>query len=235
MKKLSFLGAVLLAASLIFTGCSNGNDSDSGSGSSKGPALPELDVSDFANCKTNANTIEFGDGTEWYLDYMVKGEVSSNSRAADGTPFVQTFSITINATNSTDYDFTGGTAKLTLRAKDVLDPDDYEDFKNMSDADKLAFENSIRNGLKTEFADDYVGEVFDAGIVMDDFIEVIYRLGTTYLAGTKEYFANSLNASGTKIMTNDDKSKYVMTAPVPGTNGKTQKLYFEKIKKGVKK
>ena len=228
MKKLSFLGAALLAASLIFTGCSNGNDSDSssgGGGNPQSPALPDMDVSAFADCTETASSFSFAEGSEWLLQFMEKGNSSSRA-AANNMDYAMEFYISVLGKADNDYDFTDGESVMIMRSSEVLGAY-YSEYKNLPAADKTDFNAEFEDKMKDEMKDHVYGTVTTATLD-DDYVKVYFELSTTYLDFLRSMYDFSRLPPNKTIKTHpgNTKTKYILT--VPHGNGENEVFYIGK-------
>lgn len=113
MKKLTFLGTMLLAAALIFTGCNDTKDPTSAS------------FDDCSETITTADDISFADGN-WTIKAIMafegmNGEYTIKATVTDGK-----------------YTFTSGTGKMIMDLADEMDSEALAAFNQLTDEQKKA-------------------------------------------------------------------------------------------------
>lgn len=208
MKKISLLSSMILAAALIFAGCSN-SSSDSGS-SGSGSDLPKMDVSEFSDCTVSATSIEAADGSQWSVRFE-GNEESFASRAADHAP---DFVIEIDATakySGDDFTFTSAKFFQTMSTKDCM-PEGYEEYNNYDAATKAYINTMVITMTAQMFEAENIGTLIESESSMDEnYIKIAYTLSDKYKAQFETAFKASLAQSNKQITTNSGKNKYIVS------------------------
>ena len=209
MKKSSLLSTLVLAAALIFAGCSNASGSSgSSSGSNSGSGLPKMDVSEYSDCTQNTQTFEAAANTNWAVKF--EGDNSSFSRAADTTP---PFTIVIDAEaaySGSDFTFTSAKFTQTMRTIDCY-KEGYDSYKNGTPEYKALINTLVIQMVGAQMEQYGMGALIVSESSMDEnYIKLVYTLSTTYRQQFETAFKQNMVSSNKSLKTNSGKNKYIL-------------------------
>ncbi len=219
MKKSSLLSTLVLAAALIFAGCSNSAGSNDGGGSGSG--LPKMDVSEYSDCTQSTQTFEAAANTNWAVKF--EGDSSSFSRAADTTP---PFTIVIDveaAYSGSDFTFTSAKFTQTMNTKDCMDDNTYNYYKNLSPDSKSMFNSYFMTSVGSSMQNQGFGALIPSESSIDDnYIKLTYTLSNSYKQEFESAFKQGMQSSNKSLKTNPGKNKYIV-------NVSNQSYYMKKL------
>ena len=204
MKKFSLLSSMILAAALIFAGCSNSSGDD---GSSH---LPKMDVSEFNDCTESATTIEAEDGSQWSVRFEGDASTFASRAAATNPDYVVEIDVTAEYSDN-DFTFTSAKFIQTMNTKDCMQ-EGYEEYKNMDATTKELYNMTFISILAQVMQQEGIGTLITSESSMDEnYIKIAYTLADEYLEQFETAFKASLAQSNKNIKTNSGKNKYIVS------------------------